>query len=319
MIVVLIFLIAVFFCINMGAPSFAGSFATAAGSKAISKFKSGVLFLIFGVLGAVLLGGEVSKTLSKGIVPSQLIDLHAVLIILFAATLSLFTANMMRIPQSTSLSTLAAISGLGAHYGQVAWSKIGYMSMWWIVLTSVCFFTVFLASKYIYPPRRVNFWVYEKILNHKDRLKWLVIITSCYKAFAQGSNNVANAVGPMLAAGLVDVAWGLFMMGIVFGVGAFIFTGPLDTSSEKIVPLGLLTATVINLISGTITIVASKLGLPLPTVIVYTASIFAIGSVKDGMGLTMKNPVTTKTLFTWLINPFITFIFAFSLSTFFLK
>ena len=319
MIAVLIFLVAVFFCMNMGGPSFAGSFSTAVGSRAISRNRAGIFFLVFAVAGAVFLGGAVSKTLGKGVIPTHFINTQAVLVILAAATMSLFSANMMRIPQSTSLSTLAAICGVGMRFSSVAWGNIAYMAVCWVIAVIVSFVCVYLSARYVYPPRKINFWIYEKIINHQERLTWLVILTSCYKGFAQGSNNVANAVGPLAAAGLMDIGWGLFIMGIVFGVGSFVFTGPMDTSSEKIVPMGLLTATVINLVSGTITIIASNMGLPMPTVIVYTVAIFAIGSIKDGVGLTLRNPVTRKTFFTWIINPVITFGISYLLATVFLR
>ena len=314
----IIFFIAGFFSLNMGAPSFAGSFSTACGSQAINRLKAAALFLILALLGATCLGTEVANTLSKGIVPKQFLDIKAVAVVLSAATLSLFIANMMHIPQSTSLSTLASICGVGMFHHTVNWGKLNYMVICWIIATCVSFSLIYIITRYVYPPRPTNFWVYEKVVHHKQRLKILVIMTSCYKAFAQGTNNVANVVGPLSAAGLIGVQPGLWIMGILFGLGAFIFTGPLNTSSEKIVPLGLLTATVINLVSGTITIIASKMGLPFPTVIVYTVSIFAIGSIKDGVGMTLGKPVTQKTFFTWCINPVMTLMVSYLLSKVFL-
>lgn len=316
---ILILLLAAFFALNMGAPSFAGSFSTACGSRSLGKIKAGFLFVFFGILGAVILGKPVANTLSKGIVPIDLLTANAVLIILTAATLSLFVANMMHIPQSTSLSTLAAIGGVGWFYEAVNWPKIHYLIICWVISTIVSFSLIYFITHFVYPPRVKNFWIYERILNHQERLKRIVILTSCYKAFAQGTNNVANAVGPLAAAGLISTTPGLWTMGLFFGLGAFAFTGPLTTSSEKIVPLGLLTSTIINLVSGTITIIASKLGIPFPTVIVYTVSIFAIGSIKDGMGNTLKSPLTIKTFFTWCINPAITFGISFLLAKIFLN
>ena len=315
---ILIFFIAIFFSLNMGSPSFAGSFATAAGSKAVSKRNAQLLFLLFALMGAVFCGQEVSKTLSKGIIPANLITINAALIIVTAATLSLFVANLMHIPQSTSLSTLASICGVGMYYNSVAWGKIHYLIICWILSIIVSFFLIFWVTRYVYPPRKMNFWIYERLIHHKERLKKIVIATSCYKAFAQGSNNVANAVGPLSAAGLIGTTSGLWLMGVAFGLGATVFMGPLKTSSERIVPLGLLTATIINLVSGTITLIASKLGIPLPTVIVYTVAIFAIGSIKDGMTKTISNPITKKTFFTWCINPTITFGVSYLLSYIFL-
>src|SRR3989338_5715773 len=312
------FIIAAFFAVNMGAPSFAGSFATAYGSKVINRKKAGFLFLICALAGALLLGGEVSKTLSKGIIAAELINRQSTLIILFSATLSLFVANMMHIPQSTSLSTLASLWGVGLFHSQINVGKIYYLLTCWIIATIISFTVIYWITRYIYPPKHRNFWIYEKVVQHREHLKKIVILTSCYKAFAQGTNNVANAVGPLFGAGLIGLAEGLLVMGLFFGGGAFGFSGPLKTSGEKIVPLGLLTATIINLVSGTITIIASKMGVPFPTVIVYTVSIFAIGSIKDGMEMMFENPVTRQTLFTWIINPVITLGVSFLLANIFL-
>lgn len=316
---IIIYILAGFFAINMGAPSFAGSFSTAYGSNVIGRLWGGVLFLGFALLGALLLGDKVAATLSKGIVPTEFITIHSVIIILFSATLSLFVANLMKIPQSTSMSTIAAIAGVGMFYHHVAWGKIQHLALWWFISALISYGTIFLLTRYVYPPRKRNFWVYEKIVNHKERLKWFVILTSCYKAFAQGSNNVANAVGPLSSSGLIDVTWGLFIMGIFFGLGAFGFSGPLKTSSHNIVPLGLLTATIINVVVGTMTIGASKLGIPFPTVIIYTVAIFAIGSIKEGVVTTIESPVTQKAFFTWCINPVLTFGVSYLFSFIFLK
>lgn len=314
----IILLIAVFFSINMGAPSFAGSFATAYGSRALDRWRAGGLFMILSLAGGLVFGRAVANTLSKGIIPVDFLTAEAVLIILSAATLSLFIANVMHIPQSTSLSTIAAICGVGLFHHDINWGTIALLIVCWVVSTVVSFLCIYFSTQYFYPPRKGNFWVYERIVNHQGRLKMFVILTSCYKAFAQGTNNVANAVGPLAAAGILDTQPGLWVMGLCFGLGAFTFSGPLKTSGDKIVPLGLLTATIINFVSGTITIIASKLGVPLPTVIVYTVAIFAIGSVKDGVMTTMEKPVTRKTFFNWCINPMITLAVSYGLSMLFL-
>jgi len=315
---IIILLVAAFFALNMGAPSFAGSFSTACGSQALGQKKSGALFLVFAIVGGVIFGEAVANTLSKGIISAELITTKAALIILTAATLSLFIANMMHIPQSTSLSTIAAICGVGLFHGNVNVDKINYLVVCWVLSVIVSFILIYAATRIVYPPRASNFWIYERLVNNQECLKVFVILTSCYKAFAQGTNNVANAVGPLAAAGLLDVNPGLWIMGLLFGLGAFAFTGPLKMASEKIVPLGLLTATVINVVSGTITVIASKLGIPLPTVIVYTVAIFAIGTIKDGAQVTMEKPVTRKTFFNWVVNPVITLGVSYVLSLIFL-
>jgi sulfate permease len=310
---IVIILLSVFFAINMGAASFASSFAAAVGSKAINRITAAWIFIFLVVLGAVMFGSEVSVTLSRGIVSKELITPAIALIIIFCATLSLFTANLMKIPQSTSLSTIAAIMGAGFYFSDVNMTKINWLLFCWVGSVVLAFIFILMFSSYVYPPRRTNFWIYEKIINNQDRLKWFVIVTACYNSFSQGANNVANVVGPLNASGQIGVMWGLFVLGIIFGCGAFVFKGTMETSSEKIVPLGLLTATIINFVSGTISIVASKMGIPQPAVILYTMAVFAVGSIKHGPELTIADPLAKKTLFTWGINPIITFLLSYLL------
>lgn len=303
----------------MGATSFASSFTTAYGSGTLSKARSQILFIACAVLGALIFGEEVAHTLGNELIPSRFIDGTSVMIILTSAAFSLFVANLMHIPQSTSLSTIASICGVGLYHQQVSVGKIQYLAIWWVISTALCFLLIYGITRFVYPPKSRNFWIYEKLVHHQERLKQIVIWTSCYKGFAQGTNNVANAVGPLMAAGEMETMVGLLVMGIIFGLGAYTFVGPMKTSSERIVPLGLLTATIINVVSGTLTIIASRLGIPFPTVIVYTVAIFAIGSIKDGAGFTFSKPVTQKTFYTWCINPFVTLGVSYLLSYIFLS
>jgi len=114
---ILVILLAIFFALNMGGASFAAAFAAPYGSKLIKGQKAGLLFILFVILGSVLLGKNVSITLGQELMPPELISPKALAIIFFSAGLSMFVSNMMKIPQSTSLVTVAAIAGVGAFLG----------------------------------------------------------------------------------------------------------------------------------------------------------------------------------------------------------
>ena len=315
MMIFLIIILALFFTINMGGASFAASFAVAYGSKITSMIKAGLLFIFFVALGAILFGKNVSMTLGHEIMPSSLIDTKAIIIIFLSAGLSMFIANMMNIPQSTSLVTVAAIAGVGAHYGQVNLKTIYFLIPFWIVLPILSFIIARYLAGLIYPPRRENFWFYEKFVNHQKKLKRFVVLTSCYSAFSVGTNNVANVVGPMIAIGYLPLVMALFVFSLVYGVGAFVFTGPLKTAGDKFVPLGLVTASIISLVSGTLMIMASVLGVPQSFVMLQMGAIIAISMVKHGKETTFSNPLTKKTFYTWSINPLLTFVMSFVIAS----
>lgn len=298
----------------MGGSNFGASFAAAHGGKIITKRRAQLLFVIFILLGAVLMGRPVTETIGKKIIPPELINFEVLLVIFTSTALSLFIANQLQVPQSTSLVTIASILGVGAYLGRVYFGTLAYLLPFWVLLPVVGYLLTFFLGRIIYPPRRSNFWIYEKLVNHKNRLKAFVIIASCYNAFSIGTNNVANAVGPLLGAGIVDKTLGLVLIAPIFGLGSIVFCGPLETTGGKIVPLGLLSATIICLVTGTLMVTASFLGVPQSFVMIKVASVFAIGSLKDGHRLTFLNPVTRKTYLTWLITPIVAFGLSFILS-----
>ena len=315
-----ILLLAVFFSFNMGGASFAASFAAPYGSKLIGKHKAGLLFVLFVILGAVLLGENVSITLGRELIDPSLISPPAIVIIFLTGGLSMFVSNIMKIPQSTSLVAVAAIAGVGAHYGRLELNTLYYLIPFWIVLPFLSYILTYGLVGYIYPPRKTNFWIYERFVNHQNKLKNFVIIMSCYNAFAIGTNNVANIAGPLIGLSdtfaLRDV---LIVFALLYGAGAFIFTGPIKTASHKIVPLGLLTASIISLVSGTLMIIASAFGVPQSFVMLNMGAIFAVASLKEGHSLTFSKPLTKSILYTWTINPLITFFMSWGLSYAFLQ
>jgi sulfate permease len=153
----------------------------------------------------------------------------------------------------------------------------------------------FFSGGVVYPPRKSNFWIYEKFEGHTRKLKIFVIIASLYNAFSIGTNNVANIVGPLIGAQMIEENIGLALIAPLFGMGAFVFHGPLTTAGEKIVPLGILTSTIVCLVTGTLMIIASLLGVPQSFVMIKLASLFAIGGLKNGTRLTLLSPHIKKT------------------------
>jgi len=307
-------LLVILFALNMGGANFAASFAAAHGGRILTKRKAQLLFIIFVFLGAVFMGQPVARTLGTRIIPTELISFDIVIIILISATVSLFVANLLHVPQSTSLVTVGAILGVGLYFKDVYAKTFLYLVPFWILLPAAGYIVTYALGRLVYPPRKCNFWIYEKLVNHRERLIIFVIIASCYNAFSVGTNNVANAVGPLAGAGIINTALGLALIAPIFGLGSTVFAGSLKTASERIVPLGLLTASLICLVTGTLMITASLCGVPQSFVMIKVASLFAISSLKNGHKLTFSNPLTKKTYLTWIVTPIIAIIMSYLLT-----
>lgn len=303
-----------FFALNMGGSGFAVSFASAYGSKVVSRKKAQLLFAISVFLGAVIVGQPVAQTLGNRIIPPQLLGFDTVLIILISASLSLFIANLLYVPQSTSLVTIGSILGVGLYFRSIYAETFLRLIPFWILLPVIGYVLTYLLGRLIYPPRKSNFWIYEKLVNNSKRLKIFVIVASCYNAFSIGTNNVANAAGPLAGADIIGKSLGLVLIAPIFGAGSLIFSKPLKTVSEKMVPLGLLTATIICLVTGTLMIIASLSGIPQSFVMIRVAAVLAISGLKNGHKLAFANPLTKRIYLTWMITPLIAVLISYLLT-----
>src|SRR3989338_11470424 len=136
---------------NMGGSGIAPTFSAAYGGRLIRKRTAALLFTIFVIIGAATLGRGVVKTLSQGILPREFINLDVALVILASATLSLFLANLLGIPESTSMVTVGAVVGAGLYFGHIQLKTFLWLIPLWLLFPAVSFVATFLLYKLIYP------------------------------------------------------------------------------------------------------------------------------------------------------------------------
>ena len=300
-------ILVVFFSLNMGASGIAPSFASTYGGRLIKKKNALVLFAIFVILGAVTLGKNVALTLGKGLLPQEFVSFNVVLVILGAATVGLFLANILKIPQSTSQVTVGAILGAGMYFKHLNQKTLFLKILpMWIILPLLSYVLTWLIYRKIYPPEHDNLHIYQKLFANEKKLKVSALVASCYVAFAIGTNNVGNAVGPLFGAGILGVNLGLILVSPVFGVGALALgKGTLETAGKEIVPLGLFSSTLVSFVTATLLIFASLLGIPQSLVQLNILSIFAVSCLKNGHRCTLDQRLTKKTFLIWAVTPLI--------------
>lgn len=312
---VLLLVIAVlFFAMNMGASGIAPSFAAVYGGKLIQRRWAVLLFSVFVIMGALMVGGRVAKTLSSELLAKQFFSFDVALIILIGAAVSLFAANLLKVPQSTSWVTVSALVGASLYFNNLNLATAARMVSLWLVLPLLSFVLTLLLFKIIYPPRQNNLWFYEKAHLLKRQIHLLSIVSSCYVAFAIGTNNVANAVGPLVGANLINPILGLLLIAPLFGVGGWLVGGrTMTTIGKEIVPLGLITSTLVAFVTASLLIIASLLGFPQSLVQLNAFSIMAIGTIKHEHVLAIGQKAVRKIFLVWLIAPTLAFILAYVL------
>ena len=314
---ILLIILVVFFAMNMGGSGVVPSFAAIYGGRLIKKSKILILFSIFVVLGAITLGRNVSLTLGKSLLPKEYLSFSTALVIILSASLSLFLANILKIPQSTSQVTVGAITGAGLYFRHFYFKTLLFKIIpLWIILPLLAYVLTFLLYRVIYPPKDSNLRIYEKLFAHERKLKITAIVVSCYVAFAIGSNNVANAVGPLFGAGIIGIVPGLILIAPIFGLGALVIgKGPLETAGKEIVPLGIFSSTIVSFVTATLLIIASLLGIPQSLVQLNMCSIFAVSSLKNGHKSTLDLHITKKTFIVWAVTPLFSVVISYFLLT----
>ncbi len=385
-------LFGLFMAWGIGANDVANAMGTSVGSKALSFKQAVMIAAIFELAGAVLAGGEVTKTVRKGIIdvsslgatPELLI--YGMLASLLAAGIWLLVASRMGWPVSTTHSIVGAIVGFGAvgiGMEAVHWGKVGTIAASWVtsplMAGAIAFFLFRSIQKLIIntdspianAKRYVPFYIFAvgflismvtmvKGLKHVGvklpfeqdilvsviigvlvamigkvmigRIKFdpeadrefhftnmekifgvLMIFTAMAIAFAHGSNDVANAIGPVAAiVGIVQSAgeiavksatpiWILMLggFGIVFGlmtyghkVIATVGSGITELTPSRGFAATLAAAATIVFASGT--------GLPISTTHTLVGGVLGVGLAR-GIGALNGNVV--KTIFmSWIVT-----------------
>lgn len=312
MLTILAFIIAFFFAMNIGGSGAAASMGIAYGAGAIPKKR--IALLICGVcvfLGAVLGGGEVVKTIGSGIVPPQTFSVKVVVIVLFAATMTLFLANLLGIPLSTSEVTVGSVIGVGIAFRSLYTTKIIWIISFWIIVPFIAFFFAFIIGKGILRLEKK----YAAFFQGKWEKMWMIILvgTGCFEAFSAGMNNVANSVGPLVGANLLTVAEGTLYGGLFVALGAFLFgSRVMETNGKKITDISLLQGSAISTTGGLLVVIASIFGLPVPLTQVTTSGILGIGVAKKGFSMWQKGIVHTM-LKVWVVSPVLSAVIAYTL------
>jgi len=316
------FIIAMFLAINMGGSGTAPSFSAAYGANVIRKSLIPGLFGIMVFLGAILAGKATGSTMGKDLINPDLLNFALVSIILFSVSISLLVANLSGIPQSTSQSTVLALVAPAIYFHDFNAHMFFFEIIpTWFILPIISFVICFLIGKYIYKPIRKRGYTMSKKLNENPILKGLIVLMAMYVAFSIGSNNVANAAGPIATMTVNELHLSMdknFILVMIlstlivapsFGIGSSLFGEKIvKNTGKEIVMFGRIEAIIIAFVSASLLLLASVLkGIPSSLVQVNVAAIIGIGVAKLGMKNIFRKTQVRQFFLMWLIAPAIAF------------
>ncbi|NIM02752.1 inorganic phosphate transporter, partial [bacterium] len=104
---------------------------------------------------------------------------------------------------ATTHAIVCAVVGVGLYAEALNGRKFLDIVVWWISTPIVAWCINYVVGRYFY--FRTIRWLTRF---PEERLKrifsFFLTISGCYVAFSAGSNNAANAVGPIVGIGLID-------------------------------------------------------------------------------------------------------------------
>lgn len=290
---------------SIGANDAANSLGTAVGSKVLTLRQAIVLIVTFGFLGAFLQGSNVAKTIGNGIVPmSRLgkdLSLYLALVATFAACAWVVLATYWKMPISTSHSIVGAVAGAGLAVGApVVWKKLLDIFACWIftpvgaAILGYIFYRIFKNIFYRVIPRK----------HIRISMAALIIASGCYVAYTWGANDVANATGVVVGAGIlsphISVVLGAFA--IILGIVTWGYK-VIETIGSEITHLLPIMAFSAQLASAVNVHVYTVFGIPVSTSHSIVGAIFGVGLVRGVRVLNVR--IMREIVICWLATPFI--------------
>jgi len=377
---------------GIGANDVANAMGTSVGSGAITVKQAIIIAAIFEFAGAIIAGGNVTKTIRKGIIdPSTITNTPEILVFgmlaaLLAAAIWLMVATFRGWPVSTTHSIVGALVGFaiaGIGMDAVNWGKIGQIVASWIVSPAlggiiafslmvsirstilntenpfasakkygpvyvfllgfiVSLVTLFKGLKHLHIELTVlesfaiafivglliaaiGWWLISKVTidENADRdfhfasvekvFTPMMIFAACAMAFAHGSNDVANGIGPLAAvisivnsggevmqkAGLP--VWVLLLggAGIVLGLATMGYK-VMRTIGNEITELTPTRAYAATLAAAITVVLASRTGLPVSTTHIAVGAVIGVGFARGIGAIDMR--LVGKIVVSWVIT-----------------
>lgn len=283
---------------NIGSNDSANAMGTAVGAGILSFRQATLTIAIFVLLGAYLKGYKVMKTVGEGIVPPGFLTMEMAIIALLAAGIWVTIATVKGLPVSTTQAIVGGVIGIGlAARAPVNWWTLGKIASAWVISPILSGLLAMALYKFYS-------WVVSRIKSMsiiEAMYKALAILGGSYMAFNFGTNEVANASGPLVGAGFMEPKVAGIFGAISLSIGALTFSyAVMHTVGKKITALGPISAFAAQFGSAIAVSLANFFGLPVSSSQSIVGGVVGVGLI---VGEGVEKSVIKDILFGWVATP----------------
>lgn len=229
--------LALAFAWSLGAHYTGACVGMATAGRALSARAALGLMAPLAFLGAVTASGAVQRTVGSGLLSSASVTPVAIAVAVVATAFGLTALyNIVRIPTSTIQLLVFSVIGAGYAAGlPVAWPAIATLLLVWAI-APLSAFGLGWGLLRLLDRRRAP--TQAPASPGMAKLRWGLIAAAAGASFTMGANDVANATGPVLMAGLTNPLVAATLGGVGIAVGVLTWGRPiLRRVAEEVVVL----------------------------------------------------------------------------------
>ncbi|MFX0049983.1 MAG: anion permease [Candidatus Hodarchaeota archaeon] len=244
---------------------------------------------IFNFIGVFFLGESVSKTVGKGISTAPL-DLDMVFVILISMALWLFIVSLKGVPISSTQSVIGSVLGViivayGWDPSAINLNKLFEVVASWVISPVIGliggYFFYWLIMKFRQSIKTTGYADYER---QEKIASYALALFLLFSVFSRSGNDVAKAIGPLMAVDYFSSGIGLIYALIAGGLGmclGVIILGRrvIKKLSSDIVALSPTSALAASVSVSLIMFIGTIMGMPLSGSHILVAAFIGVGFV----------------------------------------
>ena len=293
----------IFIAFGIGSNDTSNALGICIGCGVIKLRRALFLFGCFVLIGVLVQGQKVMKTVGKDLVE---VNLTIISISLSVAALLIIVSNWKKLPLSTHQVIIGSLAGSGIASGaEVNFTALLEIVVSWIISPLVAFFSaLFLYKTMEKTISKLSLFRIERILRS------LLLFSGILIAYNTGANELATILGPVIHSGLIEQIRASLIGSLFVFLGAVILSHRvIETIGKGITTLDPYSGFAAQFGAGMCVLFFTFLGMPISTTYCIIGAISGVGMSK-GMK-TVKLDLIKKIMANWVIAPSLAFLISF--------
>ena len=293
----------IFIAFGIGSNDTSNALGICIGCGVIKLRRALLLFGCFVLIGVLVQGQKIMKTVGKDLVE---VSPSIISISLSVAAILIIISNWKKLPLSTHQVIIGSLVGSGAASGaEVNFVALLEIVVSWIISPPVAFFSsLFLYRAMEKSISKLSLFRIERIL------RALLLVSGILIAYNTGANELATILGPVIHSGLMEQIRASLIGSLFVFLGAIILSyRVIETIGKGITTLDPYSGFAAQFGAGVCVLFFTSLGMPISTTYCIIGGISGVGMSK-GMK-TVKIELIKKIIANWIIAPSLAFLISF--------